>query len=232
MKAKEFSKEIHALIEPGYLEFAKYPFKTGKGEYAEGDNFLGIRVPQLRKLAKRYQEISIIEAEKLLCSRFNEERLCALFLLTHYFEKGDENIRNTVYRCYMSNTNNINNWNLVDASAYKIVGPFLFERNRKPLYTLAKSEDMWERRIAIIATFHFIKNSQFDDTLALAQLLLQDREDLMHKAVGWMLREVGKRKISVERKFLKQHYKIMPRTMLRYAIEKFPEKERKRYLSS
>jgi len=135
-----------------------------------------------------------------------------------------------IYKLYLANTKYINNWDLVDTTAHKIVGAFLFERSRKPLYKLARSNDLWERRIAIIATFTFIKNKQFDDTLELSKLLLEDKEDLMHKAVGWMLREVGKRKIEVEKKFLKAHYKKMPRTMLRYAIERFPEPERKRYL--
>jgi len=230
MNAKQFSQEIHALIEPGYLKHALYPFKTDKGEYAEHDRFLGIRVPELRKLAKRYKEISINETEKLLCSKYNEVRLCGLFLLTHHFDKGSEIERTIIYKCYLANTKYISNWNLVDASAYKIVGPYIFERSRKPLYKLAISKDMWERRIAIIATYYFIKHSQFDDTLKISELLLEDEEDLMHKAVGWMLREVGKRKIEIEKKFLKKHYKKMPRTMLRYAIEKFPDKERKRYL--
>lgn len=230
MNAKEFSKEIHALIDPDYLEQAQYYFKTGKGEYSEHDIFLGIRVPKLRQLAKRYKEISVPEIEKLLRSKYHEERVCALFLLTHHFEQGSEKEQRAIYNLYLSNTKHINNWDLVDNSAHKIVGAYLLERSRKPLYKLAKSKNLWERRIAIIASYWFIKHNQFDDTLALSEMLLNDHEDLMHKAVGWMLREVGKRKIGIEKKFLKLHYKVMPRTMLRYAIEKFPEPERKRYL--
>lgn len=230
MNAKECSREIHALIDPGYLEQAKYYFKTGKGGYSEHDVFLGIRVPKLRQLAKRYKEISVPEIEKLLRSKYHEERVCALFLLTHHFEQGSEKEQRAIYNLYLNNTKHINNWDLVDNSAHKIVGAYLFERSRKPLYKLAKSKNLWERRIAIIASYWFIKHNQFDDTLALSEMLLDDHEDLMHKAVGWMLREVGKRKIGIEKKFLKVHYNIMPRTMLRYAIEKFPEPERKRYL--
>lgn len=230
LNAKVFSKEIHSLIEPEYLEHAKYPFKTGIGEYAHGDKFLGIRVPKLRKLAKRYKEISIAEIEKLLRSKYHEERLCSLFLLIHHYENGSEIERTHIYKLYLANTKFINNWDLVDSSAYKIVGPYLFKRSRKPLYKLAKSKNLWERRISIIATFHFIKCKQFGDTLELSKLLLDDEEDLIHKAVGWMLREVGKREIDVEQRFLSAYYKNMPRTMLRYAIEKFPEADRKRYL--
>ncbi len=218
------------LVEPNYLDQAQYYFKTGKGEYSEHDVFLGIRVPILRKFVKRNNEISISECIKLLKSRYHEERLSALFLLIYHFEKGNGKDRTAIYELYLANTKHINNWDLVDSSAYKIVGVYLFDRSRKPLYRLARSKNLWERRIAIIATFYFIKHKQFVDTLALSKLLLKDEEDLMHKAVGWMLREVGKHNIQAEKKFLKTHYKNMPRTMLRYAIEKFPEYERKQYL--
>ncbi len=231
MNAKEFRKEIRALIEPDYIEQTKYFFKTGKGEYSEHDVFLGIRVPKLRNLSKRYKEISIAEIEKILQSKYHEERLCALFLLTHYFENGNDKERINIYKLYLNNTQHINNWDLVDVSAYKVIGAHLFERSRKPLYKLAKSKSLWERRISIVSTYYFIKRNQFDDTLALAELLLNDEEDLMHKAVGWMLRELGKNNINVEKKFLKTNYKNIPRTTLRYAIERFSEEERKKFLN-
>ncbi len=230
MTSKEISKILRSIADPEIAEHSQRFFKTGKGEYGEGDRFLGIRVPVLRKEAKKYTITSLSEIQKLLHSSFHEERLCALFLLVQRFTKSNEEDRKRIYDLYLNNTTYINNWDLVDSSAYHIVGMYLADKKKQPLYELAKSDSLWERRIAILATFYFIKVNNFDDALEISKLLINDKEDLIHKAVGWMLREIGKRDIAVERTFLKEHYKEMPRTMLRYAIEKFPEKERKRYL--
>jgi len=200
------------------------------GEYGEGDVFVGVTVPELRKLAKEYKTITLKEVKHLLRSPIHEERLLSLFLLIHRYSKGDEPEKKRIFELYLKNTNFINNWDLVDSSAGHIVGAFLFNKSKKPLYDLVKSDNLWERRISIISTFYFIKNNQFSDTLKISKILLPDKEALIHKAVGWMLREVGKRDISIEEPFLKKHYKNMPRTMLRYAIEKFPELKRQLYL--
>jgi len=205
-------------------------FKTAKGEYAEGDRFLGIRVPILRDVAKKYQQMSLEDAALLLCSGFHEERMIALILLVSRFKKASPSDKESIYKIYLSHTKYINNWDLVDTSAEHIVGAYLFNLDRKPLYVLAESLDLWERRIAILSTFHFIRQRQFADTLAISEILLHDEHDLIHKAVGWMLREVGKRDLAEEESFLKKHCRAMPRTMLRYAIEKFPEEKRRRYL--
>lgn len=206
-------------------------FKTGPGEYGEGDRFRGIRVPQIRSVAKEFRHSSVADAVGLLESQYHEDRLCALFLLVHHFKKGDATLQKRVYDLYLKNTDHINNWDLVDSSAEHIVGAYLFEKSRKPLYTLAKSRSLWERRISIMATFHFIRRSDFDDTLRLSDLLLHDKEDLIHKAVGWMLREIGNRNQRVAEEFLQARYARMPRTMLRYAIEKFDEQKRRKYLN-
>jgi 3-methyladenine DNA glycosylase AlkD len=203
-------------------------FKTGPGEYAAGDKFIGLTVPQIRALAKRYRQLSLADTCRLLHSPVHEERLLALLLLVQAYRAGTEQQR--IYELYLQNTRYINNWDLVDCSAEHIVGAFLRERSRSPLQQLAKSENLWERRIAILATFHFIKRGEFAPTLQIGRQLLRDEHDLIHKAVGWMLREVGKRDRATEETFLRQHYRQMPRTMLRYAIERFPETLRQRYL--
>ena len=205
-------------------------FKTGPGEYGEGDIFVGVTVPELRKLANEYKTITLKEVKHLLRSPIHEERLLSLFLLIHRYSKGDEPEKKKIYELYLKNTKFINNWDIVDSSAGQIVGAFLLNKNKQPLYDLVNSENLWERRISIISTFYFIKHNKFSDTLKISKILLSDKEDLIHKAVGWMLREVGKRDISIEENFLKKHYKNMPRTMLRYAIEKFTETKRRRYL--
>lgn len=205
-------------------------FKTGQGQYGEGDLFLGIRVPVLRKLASQYGNVSIDDAACLLRSKFHEERMLALIILVNRYRKGNLPEKEAVYQIYLGHTKYINNWDLVDTSAEHIVGAHLLNRDRKILYALAVSDDLWERRISILSTFHFIRRNQFDDSLAISRILLNDREDLIHKAVGWMLREVGKKDIKAEESFLKNHYRIMPRTMLRYAIEKFPDEKRRKYL--
>ncbi len=205
-------------------------FKTGPGEYAEGDIFLGVTVPVLRDLAKQLKDIELRSAVKLLRSSIHEERLLALLILIIKYRSSSPNDKEKIYRIYLKNTKYINNWDLVDVTAKHIVGDFLRDKDRSVLYELARSASLWERRIAILSTFHFVENNQFDDTIRIAKLLLSDQHDLIHKAVGWMLREVGKRDLEAEEKFLKKNYKIMPRTMLRYAIEKFPESKRSLYL--
>lgn len=205
-------------------------FKTGPGEYGEGDCFLGITVPELRQLAASYQAITLREVTQLLRSTIHEERLLALLILCRTYAGGDESAKKTIYELYLRNSQFVNNWDLVDASAEHIVGAFLVGKSKRPLYALARSSDLWERRIAIMATFHFIKRGAFAETIKIARILLSDEEDLIHKAVGWMLREVGKRRLETAERFLRKHCTTMPRTMLRYAIERFPEPKRQRYL--
>ncbi|MEI8175934.1 MAG: DNA alkylation repair protein [Candidatus Omnitrophota bacterium] len=205
-------------------------FKTGPGEYAEGDIFLGITVPVLRDVADKHRQMGLTAVRRLLRSPIHEERFLALVILVERFRASDEAGRGKIYRLYLRHTEYINNWDLVDASAKYIVGAFLSDKSREQLYVLARSRLLWERRIAIIATFHFIGENDFKDTLKIAELLLPDKHDLIHKAVGWMLREVGKRDQAAEERFLQKHSAVMPRTMLRYAIERFPEAKRRAYL--
>ncbi|MFK8029684.1 MAG: DNA alkylation repair protein [Gammaproteobacteria bacterium] len=230
MKATEIQKIIRALADPERAKKSQRFFKTGKGEYAEGDQFLGITNPVLRSHAAKFAETSITQTLKLLKSVYHEERLLALFILVKRFGKADEKEQETIFKKYLANLKHINNWDLVDSSAYQIVGRYLHTRNRSPLYTLAKSPSLWARRIAVVSTYHFIKNGDFKDVLKLSRLLINDKEDLIHKAVGWMLREAGNRSRQTETSFLKKYYVDMPRTMLRYAIEKYPEKERQKFL--
>ena len=209
-------------------------FKTGKGEYGEGDIFLGIMVPEQRSLAKKYVAgLGLAEIQKLMDSKYHEHRLVALFLLIEKYKKGDEKIKKEIISAYLRNAKRgkINNWDLVDLSAPKILGDYLFNKKKDLLYKLARSKSLWERRIAVLATFAFIKEKSFSDSLAISRLLIFDKQDLIHKAVGWMLREIGKRDLKVEVKFLDRYAQLMPRTMLRYAIEKFTPDERQKYLS-
>ena len=226
--ADKITRQLETLGNKTAAEHAQRFFKTGPGQYGEGDIFLGIKVPVLRTVAKEHGDITLDDAVELLQSPLHEVRLLALFITVLQYKRGGNEA--AIYRAYLANTHRINNWDLVDSSAADIAGAHLFERDRRPLYRLANSKSLWERRIAIIATLHFIRRNQFDDTLAIADLLLNDKEDLMHKAVGWMLREIGKRDLKVEENFLLPHYKQMPRTMLRYAIERFPEPKRLAYL--
>ena len=205
-------------------------FKTGPGEYGEGDIFLGIKVPLLRNIAKKYRDISLPDIEKLLHSPIHEERFLSLVLLIKAYARSNEIEKKKLYEFYLKNTKYINSWDLVDTSAEHIIGAFLRDKSKKTLHALARSRSLWERRIAIIATFTFIKQNDFNETLKIAKMLLADNEDLIHKAVGWMLREIGKRDLQTEEIFLEKHYNKMPRVMLRYAIEKFPESKRKKYL--
>lgn len=207
-------------------------FKTGPGQYGEGDVFIGVTVPSLRKLSRAYAGLSLVDIETLLHSREHEFRLLALFILVGQFRKAkSDEVRETIYDFYLANTKWINNWDLVDSSAGYIVGEFLKDRSKKILTTLAHSKSLWERRIAIISTFAYIKDGDAIDALVIARILLHDTHDLIQKAVGWMLREVGKRcGEKTELEFLDEHYKTMPRTMLRYAIERLSEKQRKHYM--
>jgi 3-methyladenine DNA glycosylase AlkD len=207
-------------------------FKTGKGEYGEGDVFIGLTVPQVRVIAKKYKELPLKDVEELLHNRIHEYRLTALFILCDQFKKTDEATKKTYFDFYLANTKWINNWDLIDLSARDIIGGYCInkKKERKILYTLARSESVWERRIAILATCAFFRKNDFTDTYAIAEILLHDKHDLMHKAVGWMLREAGKRDENSLVGFLKKHYKTMPRTMLRYAIEKFSPAIREKYL--
>ena len=221
---------IQSLADPAAAIHAQRFFKTAPGQYGAGDLFLGIRVPVLRKLVREFRGLPLAEVKALLCSQWHEERLLALFFLTHAYASGDDAMREQIYGFYLQHREWVNNWDLVDSSAHLIVGPWLEQRDRSALVEWARSEVLWERRIAVVATFHFIRKGDFDDILKLAKLLLEDSHDLMHKAVGWMLREVGKRDRLVLEDFLANHASKMPRTMLRYAIEKFTESERQAYL--
>lgn len=228
----EIKEDLENCINPEKAAFFPKFFKTGKGEYAEGDIFWGITVPQVRTIVKKYQTaISLAELQILILDPVHEVRLTAILILVYQFTKAkNEILRQNIYDFYLNNTKGVNNWDLVDGSAAQIVGAYLLERDRAKIYELVKSNVLWEQRIAIISTFHFIRNHQFDDTFRLAEILLYHPHDLIHKAVGWMLREVGNRNTELLENFLNQHYQSMPRTMLRYAIEKFPEPVRQAYL--
>ena len=230
MTIKDIHKKLQQLGSREKAKVLQRFFKTGPGEYGEGDVFIGVGVPDLRKLAKKYQDITIKEVVQLLWSTIHEERFFALLILISKYSKGNEAVKKRIYELYLQNTQFINSWDLVDGSAQHIVGAFLMDKRKEPLYLLAKSKNLWERRIAILSTFHFIKHDKYAETLKISKILLTDEQDLIHKAVGWMLREIGKRHILTEEIFLKKHYKRMPRTMLRYAIEKFPESKRRKYL--
>lgn len=224
-------REIQQEGDKKKAQFLGRFFKTGKGEYAEGDVFLGLTVPQSRIIVKKYKDLPLKDCVELLHSPIHEERLIALLIFVSQFTKGDNEGKKKIYDRYLANTKYINNWDLVDLSAGYIVGGYLLERPRGILEKFAKSSDLWEKRIAIIATFAFIKNGEYEWTFKIADILLNDRHDLIHKAVGWMLREVGKRVSEKELEvYLQPRYKTMPRTMLRYAIERFIEEKRKRYL--
>ena len=230
MKASTVMNRLQELGDAERVRILQRFFKTGPGEYAEGDVFWGLFVPEIRALAKEYKELPLSEIVLLLQSPIHEARFLALLLLIQTYRNCDALRQEEIYTLYLGNTRHINNWDLVDVSAEHIAGAYLRQRSRSPLYTLAGSVLLWERRIAVMSTFHYIKQGEFAETLKLARILLNDREDLIHKAVGWMLREIGKRDRSSEEMFLKTHYKTMPRTMLRYAIEKFPEGVRQSYL--
>ena len=223
--------ELKSVSSPTKAEALMRFFKTGPGDYGDGDRFLGVVVPDVRKIVKAHRDAAEKEVLKLLRSAYHEERLTALLILVEQYKRGDESRKKTIYDLYLTNTARINNWDLVDLTAQHIVGDYLYGKDGSVLERLAVSKDLWERRIAILSTFHFIRKGDSREALKIAELLLHDSHDLIHKAVGWMLREVGYRcSMEIECKFLDAHAAAMPRTMLRYAIEKFPEKTRKRYL--
>jgi 3-methyladenine DNA glycosylase AlkD len=226
------SQRLRTLADPARVPVLQRFFKTGKGEYAEGDRFIGIQVPQLRQLCRECRGATIRDAAPLLRSGIHEERLFALLLLVDAFQRGEEADRRAIYAFYLANTRFINNWDLVDASAEHIVGGWLKDRSRAPLTKLARSQSLWERRIAIVATLSFIRAGDVDETFRIVDLLMDDRHDLIHKAAGWMLREAGKRDGAALRRYLASRHGRMPRTMLRYAIERFPEQERRRYVGN
>lgn len=231
MSLKSIRRALRRCQDKEKAKILRSFFKTGPGEYAEGDIFLGVTVPMLRKLAGQFKDIELKSTVELLKSSIHEERLLALLILILKYRGSDLPGKEKIYRIYLKNTKYINNWDLVDISAKHIVGDYLRGRNKDVLYRLARSSSLWDRRISMLATFHFIEHDQFGDTLNIAEALLSDRHDLIHKAVGWMLREVGKRNLKTEENFLRKNHTAMPRTMLRYAIEKFPETKRRKYLS-
>ena len=230
MTIKDIRKKLQQLGSEEKANVLQRFFKTGPGEYGEGDVFIGVRVPELRKLVKEYPNITLKEVMQFLRSSIHEERMFALLILVSKYSKGNKAEKERIYELYLKNTKFINNWDLVDSSAHHIVGAFLMNKGKEPLYRLAKSSSLWERRIAVVSTLYFIKHHHFSEALKISEILLTDEQDLIHKAVGWMLREVGKRDIDAEEMFLKKYYKNMPRTMLRYAIERFPESKRRKYL--
>jgi len=228
----QLKKDLQKLANSNKAKDLSRFFKTGKGQYGEGDIFLGVSVPDQRENAKKYPGLKLNEIQELLSSKIHEHRLTSLFILISKFEKGNNKLKKEIFDFYLQNTKNINNWDLVDLSAPKISGAYILDnpKEKKILYKLAKSKNLWEKRIAVLSTYTLIKNNEFNDTLNISEILLKDKHDLIHKAVGWMLREIGKKDQKTEEKFLKQHYKKMPRTMLRYAIEKFQKNKKKFYM--
>jgi len=223
-------KDLKGKADPVKARLLRGFFKTGKGEYGEGDIFIGVTVPELRKIAKRHSTVSLDGIKELLSSGIHEERLVSLLILIDKYSNGNETERGEIFKFYINNLSGINNWDLVDISAPKIVGEHLMERDRKFLYRLAKSPNLWERRISIISTLRFIRVGDFKDTFGIAHILIDDRHDLMHKSLGWMLREVGKLDMEAEEEFLRSHLRRIPRTSLRYAIERFPWSKRAIYM--
>lgn len=230
MKAETIKNELIALANNSKAVILSSFFQTKKGQYAQGDIFLGVTVPQTREIVASHKNLPLDEIKKLLDSKFHECRFAALILLVNQFTRGNELERETIYNFYLNNTHNINNWDLVDVSAYKIVGPWLKDKDRTVLYELAKSDYLWDQRISIIATLAFIRDNDFEDILRLSKYFLTHSHHLIHKACGWMLREAGKRNKSILIGFLDQYATQMPRVMLRYSIEKLSEEERKTYL--
>lgn len=226
----QLKRDLAKTQDPRKAKVYQRYFKTGKGEYGEGDIFLGITVPQERQVAKKYTDLTLGEIQKLLSAKIHEYRAVALIILVEKYRKADSRDQKKIFEFYLKNTKYVNNWDLVDGSAEYIIGVYLADKDRTVIYKLARSKNLWERRIAMLSTFHFIKNRQFEDSLMIAEILLDDTHDLIHKAVGWLLREIGKRDLMVEEKFLQKHYKIMPRTMLRYAIERFDPKKKNFYM--
>ena len=230
MTAEDVKQKLKSLASPDVAKSSARFFKTGPGQYGEGDTFIGIKVPTLRTVSREFRSLPLEEIESLLNSPIHEERHLALMILVLQVAKCDAAHRRTAFDFYLENTKFINNWDLVDCSAPQVVGGYLLDKSRRPLLELTKSQSLWERRIAIVSTQHFIRHDDFADTLAISHRLLKDEEDLIHKAAGWMLREVGKKAKAVLEAFLDQHGTVMPRTMLRYAIEHFSPDQRRAYL--
>lgn len=230
MSLNRLKKDLQKQADPDRAKVLLRFFKTGKGEYGEGDRFFGIPVPEQRQLAKKYKTLSLQDLQELISSRIHEHRLVALLILILQYARAHEQGKRDIVKFYLDNTRHINNWDLVDLSAEKILGSFLLGNDREILCQLAESPNLWERRIAVMSTFAFIRQGQFEDTFRLAEMLLKDPHDLIHKAVGWMLREIGKRDQGSEERFLREHSQTMPRTMLRYAIERFEQEKRTSYL--
>jgi 3-methyladenine DNA glycosylase AlkD len=232
MSLNNLKRDIKQLADPKQAILLQRFFKTGKGEYGEGDIFLGIKVPVQRSVAKKYKDLSLADIQQLLNSKIHEYRLIALLILMQKYDTAEEDVKKQIFEMYLMNTQNINNWDLIDLSAPNIVGNYLLDKDRSILYKLAKSKSIWDKRISMLATFEFIANGQVKDTLAIAEILVNDKHDLIQKAVGWMLRELGKRvSQGKEEKFLRKYYKTMPRIMLRYSIERFDDKKKEFYMN-
>jgi 3-methyladenine DNA glycosylase AlkD len=231
MMLEQIKRDLLQISDPIHAKRLSGFFKTGKGQYGEGDLFLGIPVPKQRRIAKKYLNLKLNDIEELLKSKFHEHRFTALVILVSKYQKATESNKDEIFNFLLQNTDSINNWDLVDLSAPRIIGDYLVDKDRSILFELAKSNSLWERRISILATFKFISNNDFEDALKISELLLDDKHDLIHKAVGWALREIGKKDQELEEQFLDKYAAMMPRTMLRYAIEKFDEKKRKFYLT-
>jgi len=227
---EKLKKELQKNSSKEKAEIYSKFFKTQKGEYGEGDIFIGLTVPKQREIAKKYSNLSLSKIQQLLKSKIHEYRLTALLIICEKYKKAKEEEKANIFNFYLKNTKKINNWDLVDISAPNIVGNFLLDKKKSVLYNLANSSNLWEKRIAIVSTLYFIQKKEFEDALAISEILLKDKHSLIHKAVGWMLREIGKRNEPILEDFLKFHYKTIPRTTLRYAIERFEESKRKEYL--
>ncbi len=228
----DLMQEVHTIADPEIARHSLRFFKTAQGEYGEGDIFLGIRTPVLRGLSRKYKCLRLTEIHQLLQSPFHEIRLLALFLLVFRYQEGSRIVKEEVVNLYLAHTAYVNNWDLVDASAANILGEYFEERDRSIFYQLASSQSLWERRIAMIATHRFIKNGSYEDTLRIIVILMNDKEDLIQKACGWMLREVGKNNLEIALSFLDRYAGIMPRTMLRYSLERLPLEKKNYYMAS
>lgn len=227
----QIEKDLRKVADREKIPIYQNFFKTGKGEYGEGDIFLGVTVPNTREVAVKHKDISLSVVLKSLNSRYHEERLCSLLILVQKYEKGDEKTKKEVVNFYLKNTKKVNGWDLVDLSSYKILGDWLLDKDRKILYKLAKSKNLWEKRIAMITTLAFIKQGEVKDTIKISDILMKDSHDLIHKAVGWMLREAHKKEPKKLEAYIRKNKLKMPRTMLRYAIERYPKKLRKEMMA-
>lgn len=223
-------QKLREKAKPDKVEILSSFFKTGKGQYAEGDIFIGVNVPDNRNVAKEFKSADFETLEELITSTIHEERLCALLILVQKFNKADKSEKDKIFDFYIKHAKNINNWDLVDLSAPYICGPYLSDKNKDILYRLAVSDNMWERRISIVSTIWFIRKGNLEDTTKIVTMLMNDRHDLIHKACGWMLREVGKKDLNALIAFLENYSRVMPRTMLRYAIEKLDKDMRLHYM--